>query len=223
MLITYHGHSQFLLETAGGYRILTDPYNAATGYPMADVQADAVTVSHGHGDHAEVSKVQGSPAILRDPGPHALPQGIRVTGHPSFHDARHGALRGQNLCFVIQADGLSVAHLGDIGDLPDAALAKALRGIDVLMLPVGGHYTIDAAQAAQIARASGARIVIPMHYRSGQGGYDVLSTVDAFERLMTPPAPSHQPLLRVTRGDLSEQPRCVVLDMQAAAAQVEAT
>lgn len=213
MLITYHGHAQFLLETADGYRILTDPYNAETGYPMHPVKADAVTMSHGHADHTEVSKVQGNPLLLRELGPHTLPHGIRVQGYQSFHDDKQGTLRGLNTCFVIEADGLKIAHLGDIGALPDDTLARALRGVDVMMLPVGGHYTIDAQQAAQIVQDSGARIAIPMHYRNDKGGYEVIATVDGFTRLM--PAPSHQPLLRVTKGDLSEQPRCVVLEIQA--------
>lgn len=214
MLITYHGHSEFLLETADGFKILTDPYNAATGYPMCTCAADAVTISHGHGDHAEVSKVTGNPLILRDAGPHSLPHGIRIRGYHSFHDDHHGDKRGHNLCFFIQADGLTLAHLGDIGDEPDETLAQALQKVDILMIPVGGHYTIDARQAVDIARKSGARMVIPMHYRTALGGSSVIATSEAFERLISPPAPGHYPLLRVTKGDLSEQPGCVVLDIR---------
>lgn len=215
MLITYHGHSEFLIETADGYRILTDPYNAATGYPIRKVAADVVTISHGHGDHAEVSKVTGAPLVLRDPGPHSLPHGVKIRGYHSFHDDHHGEQRGSNLCFLIQADGLTVAHLGDIGDMPDAALTQALNKVDILMLPVGGHYTIDAQQAVTLARQSGARVVIPMHFRTALGGYSVIATSEAFEQLMSPPAPAHYPLLRVTKGDLSEQPSCVVLEIKA--------
>ncbi|NLB38502.1 MAG: MBL fold metallo-hydrolase [Clostridiales bacterium] len=215
MLITYHGHSEFLLETADGFRILTDPFNAATGYPMGTYEADVVTISHGHGDHTEVSKVLGNPVILREPGPHNLPHDVEIRGYHSFHDDHHGQQRGQNLCFVIQADGLTLAHMGDIGDLPDEVLAQALKKVDILMIPVGGHYTIDAQKAADIARSSGARVVIPMHYRTALGGYSVIATSEPFEQLMSPPAPAHYPLLRVTNGDLSEQPGCVVLDIQA--------
>lgn len=213
MLITYHGHAEFLIETANGYRILTDPYDAKTGYPMRSVAADAVTMSHSHADHTEVSKVKGSPVLIREAGARAPAAGIHIRGIASWHDDAQGAKRGPNTCFFIQTEGLTIAHLGDLGEMPNEQLAEALKTADLVLLPVGGHYTIDAEQAAAIVRASGARIAIPMHYRNNLGGYDVIATVDGFADLMSPPAPSRQPLLRVTKEDLSEQPRCVILDI----------
>ncbi len=212
MLIQYHGHSEFLLETADGRRVLTDPYNASVGFPMKKTRADLVTVSHGHGDHAEVSKAEGRPVILRDAGRHEPLPGIAVTGHLSWHDDAGGSKRGRNLCFVIEAEGLRVAHLGDLGSPPDAPLMEALRGMDVLLVPVGGFYTIDALQAAALVRETKPRVVIPMHYRAPEGGLAAIAGPEEFLRLM--PGPSRQPLLRVTKNDLSEQPACVLLDIR---------
>lgn len=213
MLITYHGHSQFTLETASGVRILTDPYDAKTGYPLREVAADIVTVSHAHDDHAWLQKVTGQPLVIRDEGPHTPQSGIRIQGFPAWHDDAHGQKRGRVLCYVIQADGLRVVHLGDLGELPPPALAEELGTPDVLLIPVGGFYTIDAAQAAQAVEQLNPRMVIPMHYRNQQGGYEVINTVDVFARLMVRRAPTHQPLVRVTREDISQQPRCVILDI----------
>ena len=96
--------------------------------------------------------------------------------------------------------------------MPNEQLAEALKTADIVLLPVGGHYTIDAEQAAAIVRASGARIAIPMHYRNNLGGYDVIATVDGFADLMSPPAVPPAAAAR-RKEDLSEQPRCVILDI----------
>ncbi len=211
MLITYNGHSQFLMETGDGRRILTDPFDAHVGFPMRRVRADLVTVSHGHADHAEVSKVEGSPRVLRDVGKHQPWPDVTVTGISSWHDDAKGSKRGENVCFLIETEGLRIAHLGDLGEMPDAQLAKALWGVDILLVPVGGFYTVDARQAAAIVTKTKPRMVIPMHYRTSQGGLSTISGPEDFLRLMS--SYSQQPLLRVSKEDLGEQPPCVVLDI----------
>lgn len=214
MLITYNGHSEFLLQTADGQRILIDPYDPQAGYPMKRQQADLVCISHHHFDHNHLDKVDGSPAVVDTEGRHHPLPGVTVTGFPAFHDDERGAKRGSILCLMIEAEGLKVLHLGDLGAMPDEELAKNLFMPDVLLIPVGGFYTIDAKQAGELIQRLQPRVVIPMHFRNDKGGFANISTLNPFLEAMQPAQPSYQPVLRVTRGDLSEQPRLVVLDIQ---------
>ncbi|MDD4080048.1 MAG: MBL fold metallo-hydrolase [Eubacteriales bacterium] len=214
MLITYHGHAEFMLETAQGQRILFDPYDEQSGYPMKRVKADAVLISHHHFDHDYVDKVDGNPVVIDTQGAHSPLEGIRVTGFPSFHDDAQGSKRGRILCWLVEADGLRIAHLGDLGIVPDKGLKDSLFMPDILFIPVGGFYTIDAMQARKTIDLLEPRVAIPMHYRNEKGGFDKISTLSPFLDAMKPLDASFQPILRVAQGDLSQQPRLVVLDIQ---------
>ena len=149
MLITHHAHSEFLIETAQGFRILTDPFDDHVGYPMHDVACDAVTVSHGHGDHSYLAKAKGYQVVADHAGKITLATGVTVTAVPCFHDDVQGVKRGPNLISIIEADGLRVAHFGDLGAW-DEDLAAQLEGLDIALIPVGGFYTIDADSAARL-------------------------------------------------------------------------
>lgn len=213
MIISSHGHAQFLLETQSGLRILTDPFNPDVPWPYFETSADVVTSSHGHFDHCHFDKVQGSPVIVKDLGAHAPAPGVRVTGYPSFHDDAQGAKRGPNIIYLIEVDSLKVAHLGDLGAEPAQEVLDALRGLDVVFVPVGGTYTLDAGQAAALMRKLQPRVVIPMHFKKASQGFQNIEAVDAFLTAMQPLTASHQPLLRVTAQDISEAPPLVVLDI----------
>lgn len=215
MLITYHGHSEFLIEGEGGFSILTDPYDAQVGYPMRAWTVDAVTVSHAHGDHNATEKALGAPAIVDGAGVWRLSPEITVTAIPSFHDDRQGALRGKNLMMKLEMEGLTVAHLGDLGEELSPAQCAALGHVDVLMLPVGGFYTIDARVACRVVRALSPAVVIPMHYKTAVNADWPIADEQAFLRLMGAERVAPMPLLRVTRGDLSEQPPLALLLPQA--------
>ncbi len=173
MKITWYGHSCFKVETGQG-AVVFDPYQdgRVPGYaPLPrNLSADAVLCSHQHGDHSAVELVTLS----------GNPPTFAVEELHTFHDAVKGEKRGGNIIRIITAEGMRLAHMGDIGcELTDEQLA-VLRGVDVLLLPVGGFYTIDAAQAKEMADAVGARVVIPMHYRNGQLGYEVIATLEDF-------------------------------------------
>ncbi len=211
MLITYHGHAEFLAETAKGQRVLFDPFPTQVGFPMRRVRADAVAVSHHHLDHDYVDKVDGKPVVVDTAGRHTPLPGVALTGTPAWHDGEGGKQRGQILCFLLEADGLKVLHLGDLGEVPEEELKNRLFMPDVLLIPVGGTYTLDAAQAAETIRILQPRVVIPMHYRTERGGIQKVDTLQPFLQAMAPLEPSVQPLLRVTREDLSQQPRLVEL------------
>ncbi|MDD4105835.1 MAG: MBL fold metallo-hydrolase [Eubacteriales bacterium] len=213
MIITYQGHSQFLLESADGFRVLTDPYDESANFPVKPIPADAVTVSHGHKDHNFTAKVTGDPVIVSTQGTHVLSSTVRALARGAFHDMAGGGKRGNILLFRIEMDGLVISHLSDLGHIPDADQLLHLKGTDILLIPVGGFYTIDAAQAVQIVRALRPHMVIPMHYRVGDEGLKAVAPVDDFLKRMAPTEVSVQPLLRVTREDLSQQPRLVQLEI----------
>ncbi len=210
MLILHHGHSEFLLETENGFRILTDPFDAHVGYPMKKVNCDAVTVSHGHGDHCFVEKAEGSIVVADAQGVTHLSSHVKAIGIPCFHDECEGQKRGKNLIFIIEAEGLRIAHLGDLGAWDDA-LIQAIGHVDILLVPVGGFYTIDAASAAEICRRIAPRIVIPMHYKTAVNADWPITPVTDFLALMNAQDAPQMPLLRVTKEDLSEQPALIVL------------
>ena len=211
MLIRYHGHSEFLLESASGFTILTDPYDASVGYPMKEYAADAVTVSHGHGDHSFKEKAKGNIAIVEEAGRFLLSPGITVTAVPGFHDEMQGAKRGSNLLMKIEMDGLTLAHLGDAGTELTPEQSGALGKVDILMLPVGGFFTIDAAAACRVAAQLRPRVVIPMHYKTAVNASWPIADEKEFLRRMNAEGIESIPLLRVTKQDLSEQPRLALM------------
>lgn len=173
MTITWLGHASFLLES-GGYRIVLDPCKSVPGVTDTACEAESVYCSHGHFDHCytdEIRLAEGktSPFSLKEIA--------------AFHDEANGAKRGPNTIRLFTAEGITVAHMGDLGhQLNDTQLAE-MGKVDVLLLPVGGTYTVDSAGAKAVCDAVNPRIVIPMHYHKGEMGFDVLQTVDEFTKL----------------------------------------
>ena len=214
MLIQCIAHAKFLIETGNGYRIVTDPYDASCGFPVTPMKADAVLVSHQHHDHNAVDTVSGWQTVVDKPGVHTLAPDITVRAVEACHDSEGGAKRGKTLLFSIRADGLNVVHLGDLGHVPDAEQIAALGPVDVLLIPVGGFFTIDAPTALEVCTLLKARVVIPMHYRTAQIPDWPIAPVDGFLSLF-PWQAERLPILRVTAEDLSLQPRLAVLEPQA--------
>ena len=171
MKLTWYGHSCFLVETAEGSAVL-DPYapGSVPGLELPPLRADLALCSHGHRDHGYAAGVQLSG---RAPA-------LRVEKLETFHDAQKGALRGPNTVHILEAEGLRLVHLGDLGHMLSPEQLAVLGRVDLLLIPVGGHYTIGPDTAAELAEAVGARITLPMHYR-GQGfGYEVIGPVEPF-------------------------------------------
>lgn len=180
MKITWFGQACFELVPAGGGVIITDPYHPAVGYAPHTRKADIVTISHEHLDHNFLGWIEGTPVVVRGEGVRTV-KGVRISGFASFHDDEGGARRGPNTVFVLEADGLRVCHLGDLGHEPDIDLLEQIRRPDVLFIPAGGYYTVDGDRAAAIAKRIGAKLTIPMHYKTGSKETPI-STVDAFAK-----------------------------------------
>ena len=212
MLLQHIGHAEFLITLESGFRIVTDPYDASVGYPIPAIEADGVLVSHHHHDHDAVDNVSGHPQVIDYAGIHTFAPDVKVTGILADHDDAGGSKRGKTLLFLLEAEGLRVVHLGDLGCLLDADQLEALGQVDILMLPVGGFYTIDAQTAKDVAEQLDPRIIIPMHYRTEANAGWPIGPVEDFTRLFDPSwIRSGSSFLRVTKGDLACQPRLAVL------------
>ncbi len=165
MRIQWHGHSCFTLQTNSGFLGVTDPCDPQTGYAVHIENPDAVTLSHGHHDHNYLPAVTGNPEVIQTKGLFRI-KDVQIQGFPSYHDKQSGALRGPNMIYLFEGDGIRVLHLGDLGHLPSNELVREIGAIDILLCPVGGIYTIDAPEAVQTIRLLQPRICIPMHYQT---------------------------------------------------------
>ncbi len=213
MIFTCIGHAKFLIELENGMHILTDPYDATCGYPVTSVRADVALVSHGHHDHSAVETLSGSPRVIDAAGEYDLGEGVSVIAVEAFHDDAEGAKRGKTLLFSLRAEGLNVAHLGDLGHLPTPEQCEKLGKVDVLMIPVGGFFTIDAVAAKKTAELLQARVILPMHYKTRANADWPIAPVEDFTELYDAYAETLD-MLRVAEGDLTCQPQIAVLSPQ---------
>jgi len=166
MTISWYGHSCFKITNQGGHlTMLTDPFNKSIGLTPPRVTADIITVSHDHTDHNNIKSIGGNPFIIDGPGEYEL-KGVKVLGLASFHDQKKGAERGLNTIYLIEVDRIKICHLGDLGEerLSDEQI-EALGQVDILLIPVGGTFTIGAKQAIEVINQIDPKLVIPMHYQ----------------------------------------------------------
>jgi len=185
MDITYLGHSCFKIRGKSGV-VVTDPFEDSNGIKMPKVSADVVTSSHDHSDHNFVGAVGGTstrekPFVINAPGEYEI-QGISVFGFSSYHDDKKGQERGKNTIYTIHVDDIVIAHLGDLGHELSQRQVDQINGVDVLLVPVGGVYTIDPQVALKVIEQVEPIYVIPMHYKvSGMSKeFAELKTVDDF-------------------------------------------
>ncbi len=187
LTMMYFGQACFLLQ-AGETKILMDPIPLTMGYPVEPMFANVVTVSHEHFDHNYVELAQGKPTILRglsNKGKDWNPidfsdEDVKITAFPAYHDNEKGSKRGKDSMFMIETHGLRVLHAGDLGHTLDKETVKKIGKVDILMICVGGYYTIDATAAKEVTNELQPRVVIPMHYRTGDTPNLPISTVDGF-------------------------------------------
>ena len=173
MKIRYLGHSCFQLTSQNGTCVVTDPYTKV-GYELPKhLWADLITVSHGHFDH-NYTQALGNEPIIDKAGKYSFNH-VRITGIDSWHDEKQGALRGGNVIYKIRMDGITFCHLGDVGEPCLAELVEKIGDVDILLVPVGGTYTVDALGAKAYADAIHPKKVIPMHYKPTDGKMDITS------------------------------------------------
>lgn len=208
MRVQWQGHASFIIETQGK-RIITDPPDKKYGYQAYSREVDIATVSHEHADHNAVHNLQGSPRVIKGAGSFTL-DGITIKGIDSFHDKYQGKKRGSNTMYRISSEGLNLLHLGDLGqqELTKGQLAE-IGEVDILLIPVGGVYTIDAKEALTIVKQVNPRIIIPMHFKTAHVTID-LGPVEAFtcqfERCVK------KADLELNKQDLSSEPLVIILD-----------
>ena len=175
---TWLGHSTFLLENSAGNKLVTDPADEKSIPQLPHVEADVITVSHRHFDHCATERIGGSPAVKETCTEETL-SGFTIRGFFSYHDEAMGRLRGTNTIFSIEADGERYVHLGDLGHMPDDDTIRALKNCDVLLIPVGGIYTIDGRTAWEVTKRIAPKTVVPMHFQTPDLGFK-LEPVDRF-------------------------------------------
>jgi L-ascorbate metabolism protein UlaG (beta-lactamase superfamily) len=165
MKIKWLGHAAFLITADDGTRIITDPYETGRGlnYGQLSETADIVTVSHEHGDHNNTAAVKGNPRVVRDT---AEVKGIQFKAIPTAHDNSGGSERGANTVFCFQVDGVRVVHLGDLGHLLTDTQVVDIGKVHVLLVPIGGIFTVDARAAQEVCDQLRPRVIIPMHYKT---------------------------------------------------------
>jgi L-ascorbate metabolism protein UlaG (beta-lactamase superfamily) len=185
MKVRWLGHACFLFTDDAGTRVITDPYKTGAfglEYKPPAETADIVTVSHEHEDHNNVGAVKGKPEIVRGAGVHKV-KGVEIKGITTSHDQSSGAERGSNVVFCLTLDGVRLCHLGDLGHkLSDKTVAE-IGPVDVLFVPVGGNFTIDAATANRVVDSIGPKIVVPMHFQTEHARKFPVATAEGFAKL----------------------------------------
>ncbi|HUV35932.1 MAG TPA: MBL fold metallo-hydrolase [Patescibacteria group bacterium] len=215
MRIKYLGHAAFVLTLSDGRTVVFDPYESgsydgALAYgPITDA-FDIAVVSHDHADHCCTSVTAGAKHVIRSAGEREI-DGITVTSIPTFHDESEGSKRGTNLISIIEAEGIRLAHLGDLGHPLPETIADALKGVDVVFVPVGGFFTIDAETALRVIEAIGPKLVIPMHYKTAKVAFPI-EPVEKFTGLVQGVEHAGTSEITVTRESLPAERTVVVLD-----------
>ena len=203
MKITFYGHSTFALEMAG-LTIVTDP--CSVGYPQKPARADVITESHQHFDHNDTTGI-ACPRVLSTKGEWEI-GGVSIATRSAYHDDQGGAKRGENLIFVFRGEGLSVAHLGDLGHVSGV---DGLQNIDVLLVPIGGFYTIDTSAAIQVIERVKPRIAIPMHFKTPclDGNFPIADETRFCA--LTGATRAKSATLEITKENLTALPNAIVL------------
>jgi L-ascorbate metabolism protein UlaG (beta-lactamase superfamily) len=165
MKVKWLGHSCFLLTANNGTRVLTDPFDASVGYAVPEVEADIVSTSHAHFDHSYVQAVKGEFFHVSGIGCFSH-KGIEIIGVGAFHDSENGAQRGKNTIYKFVVDGIHICHCGDLGHILSSQQVKEIGHVDILLIPVGGFYTIGPEQAAEVIGKLSPAVVIPMHFKT---------------------------------------------------------
>ena len=211
MRITWFGHACFKLLSDSGVSVITDPFDENVGYDLPGEKADIVTVSHQHYDHNFIEAVKGTPEIISEAGDFHV-NNIRIKGVRSFHDDEGGRKRGFNIIYIIEMDGIRVCHCGDLGHSLTREQVDEIGRVDVLLIPVGGTYTVDADAAAEIVGKISPSVVIPMHFKTDRINFPI-DGADKFLQIMGEGTKMNTNTLEVTEQVIQGKgTRIIVLD-----------
>lgn len=212
MKVKWLGHASFLITAENGTRIITDPYVAGSGLKYGEIKepAEIVTVSHDHFDHNNVASVVGNPQVVKDPAPTEI-SGIRFRGVPTYHDDSKGKERGNNVIFTMEIDGLRVCHVGDLGHPLSNQQVADIGKVDVLLIPVGGFFTIDAKVASDVCGKLSPKVVIPMHFKNDRCDFPI-ADVDDFLQGKESVLKAEATEAEFKAGELPDNAEIVVLD-----------
>ncbi len=217
MQISWLGHSAFRLQGKSGadqVSIITDPFHPEKiGLKLARLEADIVSISHDHDDHNNIDAVKGEPFVVRGAGEYET-KGVYIDGIHSWHDTSKGGERGSNIIYRFELEDISIAHLGDLGHELDDKQLERLEGTDILFIPVGGVYTIDAQTAVKVINQIEPRIIIPMHYQvPGLKLSKPLATLDQFIKAIAM-KPRIEEKFKIIKKDLPQDDmELIVLEM----------
>lgn len=214
MVITWYGQSCFRIQS-GDLVLVTDPFSKEIGLVPPRFRGDLVLVSHGHYDHANAETIAGEPLVISGAGEYEA-KGVYVRGIETFHDQSDGHERGRNTIYKIELEDLRLLHLGDFGEgkIRDETLDK-IGDVDILMIPVGGKYTIDAPAAAGVVKQLEPRYVIPMHYKIS-GLKIALEGAENFLKEMGAGKTEPQEKLTVKKKDIGEEEKTEVVVLKPA-------
>lgn len=215
MNINWHGQSCFQISSARGkdshVSIVIDPFGESTGLRIPKLQADIVLVTHDHSDHNNIKVVSGSGFVIKGPGEYDI-KGVFIQGISGYHDNAQGTQRGSITIYTIETEGMRLCHLSDLGqkELSPNQLDK-IGNIDILMIPVGGIYTIDAAEAVKVMAQIEPKIIIPMHYKVPKLKIK-LDDIDKFLKNLGMKKPESLLKLSIRKKDISiEEAKIIVL------------
>lgn len=214
MEITHLGHSCFKLRGRIA-TLITDPFDPEMlGIKFPKSESDVVTVSHRHPDHDFTDGIEGEKVIVTGPGEYEI-KGVSILGIVTYHDNSKGSKSGKNTVYKIVMDGITIVHCGDLGHKLEDSQKEVLTGCDVLLIPVGGTYTINHEEACEIVTQLEPRIVIPMHYKSvnlKNELNDNLADLSLFLKEMGKEGIQPQPKLNITKDKLPTEPIIIVLE-----------
>jgi L-ascorbate metabolism protein UlaG (beta-lactamase superfamily) len=211
MKIKWLGHASFMIISDTGTKIITDPYFTGENLSYGEIResADVVTISHDHSDHNNVAAVRGNPKVVSETVTTDV-KGIKLKGIPCYHDDAQGKQRGKNILFCFEIDGIRVCHLGDLGHpLSDKEVAE-LGKVDILLIPVGGFYTLDARVAGQVCDRLKPKVILPMHFKNDRCAYPIAG-VDEFLRGKKGVSQLNASEVEFKKGELPASTQIIVL------------
>lgn len=182
MKIKWYGHAAFLITSDQGVKIIIDPYESGAfggqlSYGKIKDQADIVLTSHDHADHNDPKSLPGSPQIIKGSGSETA-KGISFKGISTYHDSSKGSERGINTIFTFSVDEIQICHLGDLGHILSEKELADIGPVDILLIPVGGYFTIDPKEATRVAEQIRPKVLIPMHFKTEKCGFSIAPVED---------------------------------------------